>query len=175
MELVYYPDALLGRICEPVTEFDDVLRDISLQLTKKMHLTGCVGISAPQVGISRRIITVLLEGSRSRSALTMVNPRITQASNDVVSMSEGCLSVPDVLVSLDRPETIEVEYQDVDGGRAKTTLCGWSSRIVQHEVDHLEGVMTIDRMPPTMRGVIVGCYETNVNLHVSSPVMRHSM
>jgi peptide deformylase len=104
---------------------------------KMVELKG-VGLAAPQVGHNLRIIIVQMEDGEIQE---MINPVITEFSDDLVTMEEGCLSIPDHYIDIARPSTIKVKFQDANGKYKRWVLDGIEARIVQHEVDHLDGKM----------------------------------
>lgn len=160
MEIVYYPDEVLTRVSAPVEVFDEELRSMVNKMAEAMYVHHGVGIAAPQVGVSRRIIIVDPSAGETSEMLTvMVNPRVVEASKRVVSLSEGCLSIPGVSVSIERPDWIEVEYQDVMGRQHVEKLVDWDARITLHELDHLDGKVMLDAVKKATRSLLLGCYK----------------
>lgn len=159
MEIVKYPDDRLKQRCSPVESFDGGLEKLVEQMTILMYESRGVGISAPQVGIDRNIIIVDPTcGERTLDLQVMVNPNIVWSSHECVRLSEGCLSMPGTILSIERPEWIEVEYQTLSGERVVSRHGDWFSRIVQHEVDHLRGKMMIDHVSSTSKSMFLTLY-----------------
>lgn len=123
-----------------------VTKDI-LQLVGDMERTcndaDGLGIAAPQVGVSQRLCLAKINGKLT----PLINPRITQRSDNVTSMEEGCLSLPGINVDVVRPVSIVVQYLDAAGKPQERALRGMDARVVQHEVDHLEGILIVDYLP----------------------------
>jgi peptide deformylase len=106
-----------------------------------------VGLAAPQVGLRRRLM-ILNPTGKDEDALTLVNPTIVERSGPSVLFEEGCLSFPGIYAEVERPERCIVEFQDVEGAKQRVDADGFLARIIQHEQDHLEGVLLVDRMSP---------------------------
>jgi len=123
-----------------VATVDDTCRNVCAMLIDCMYANKGVGLAAPQVGIHKRIIIVDDNGN----PLTLINPEITSMSSDTVILNEGCLSVPEHYEDKQRPESITVKYRNLKGRPVKQTFTGLLSRIIQHEIDHLDGVIFTD-------------------------------
>ena len=135
-KLRLYPDPILKAVCEPVgdgEDVSDVIRDMMHILTNSK--TG-VGLAAPQAGHTKRIIVVHAAGCR---AYAMINPEITDASDDTEIEPEGCLSYPGIYKPVKRFWGVMVKYRDEDGVERQVDFCGFIARIIQHEIDHLDG------------------------------------
>jgi len=159
MDLILYPNEILNTQCMSVEVFDDSIKTLVDSMAVTMYVERGVGIAAPQVGIARNILLIdPSSGDRSGDFKTLINPKILWASKETVRLSEGCLSIPGVIASLQRPEWIEVEYQDVLGNFHVDRCGGWVSRIIQHELDHLRGVLMLDRIETASRSVLMRCY-----------------
>lgn len=159
MELVFYPNELLRTVCSPVEKFDEELARFVSELTVVMYAERGVGIAAPQVGALLNIILVdSTGGEKSDELKVMVNPRLIWASKELARLSEGCLSIPGVIVTVERPEWIEVEYQTLLGEKKVERLGGWPSRITQHEMDHLSGKVMLDRISATSKKLMLRFY-----------------
>jgi peptide deformylase len=146
-DLTLYPSPLLRRPCPPVEAFDEDLKAIVTAMLDCMTDSKGVGLAAPQVGLRTRLLVLNATGEPA-DARAMVNPTIVGRSGPAVVFEEGCLSFPGIYAEIERPELCTVEYQDVDGNPQRLEAEGFESRIIQHEVDHLEGVLLVDRMSP---------------------------
>ena len=124
-----------------VESFDDDLRRLAERMTALMHEANGVGLAATQVGVLRRIFVFVDEGEDR----VLVNPVITKRSSESDTDDEGCLSLREVLVPVERSKAVTIEGVDASGERLELELGLPSSRIVQHELDHLDGVLIIDR------------------------------
>lgn len=149
--VVRYPDPVLRRVAEPVTTFDAGLRRVVEAMYARMIASKGVGLAAPQVGISQRILVLNPTGERGPDDLALINPTIVARAGDEGWYDEGCLSFPSIYAEVKRPDRCTVTYQDVDGRAHEREFDGFTSRIVQHEYDHLEGVLLVDRMSPADR------------------------
>ena len=141
-----YGDDILRAESAEVEEFDDELGELIEKMVEMMTVEEGVGLASPQVGVSRRIAVVNPDPQNPDTLLTLINPRILSCSDETDCVEEGCLSVPGVRGKVERPIAIEVEYQDRHGGKHCIKVDGLVSRIIQHEVDHLDGVLFVDRL-----------------------------
>lgn len=149
-DLTVYPDPCLRRPAVPVPAFDEELRAIVAGMFERMYASKGVGLAAPQVGLKKRLL-VLNPTGEGQDELVLVNPRILERSGPPTLLEEGCLSFPGIYAEIERPETCRVEAFRVDGTPFEETYGGFKSRIIQHEYDHLEGVLLVDRMSPADR------------------------
>lgn len=136
-------DPVLRTKAGSVERFDDSLSDEVKHMAALMHDALGVGLAAPQVGISHRLLVYRVAPDSPPTAL--VNPEITWSSRDEETQEEGCLSIPFVHVEVERPIAILVRAQDERGARLIVEATGLEARVIQHEVDHLDGVLILDR------------------------------
>lgn len=142
-----YGDPILRTVAEPVAAVTPEIRTIIADLTETMwHQVG-VGLAAPQVGISLRIL-VMDDGKGGARAL--LNPAVTERRGSVRE-EEGCLSIPGVFADVERSQWIRVSALDGDGLPISFEAQGLQAKVIQHEIDHLDGVLFIDRLPPVTR------------------------
>jgi peptide deformylase len=149
-DLTLYPDPVLRRPAQPVTAFDEELRAIVSAMFERMYASKGVGLAAPQVGLKKRIL-VLNPSGEPQDEIVLVNPRIVELSGPPTLFEEGCLSFPGIYAEVERPDVCRVQAFRVDGTPFEEAYSGFKSRIVQHENDHLEGVLLVDRMSPADR------------------------
>lgn len=123
-----------------VANIDDTCRHVCALLIDCMYENKGIGLSAPQVGIHKRIIIIDNEGI----PLVLINPEITEHSTNTVISEEGCLSIPGHYQDKERPESITVKYRNLKGRPVKQTFTALISRIIQHEIDHLDGILFTD-------------------------------
>ncbi|MCA8973597.1 MAG: peptide deformylase [Planctomycetes bacterium] len=149
MEIRIYPDPVLRRGGKTVTTFDQDLRDLADEMMAAMYVEGGVGLAAPQVGIEQKLLVLNPSGSKDdRSGeLVLLNPKITRKKGHEFE-EEGCLSFPGIHADVERSVKITLTYQDLDGAEQTMAAEGWLARIIQHELDHLEGVLFTDRLTP---------------------------
>ncbi|MEW6442694.1 MAG: peptide deformylase [bacterium] len=148
-----YPDPVLKEVCAPVQTIDDRIRRLLQDMAETMYAANGVGLAAPQVGERFRIIVVdAHREDRGSHLLKLVNPVIKERSGRVPS-SEGCLSLPDLTVELERDEKVVVEALLPDGSPARIEADGLLSIALQHEIDHLDGVLLVDRLSSLRRNL----------------------
>lgn len=144
-DLTLYPAPVLRRPALPVTAFDAELERIVAAMLERMVESRGVGLAAPQVGLKKRILVLNASGEKE-DARVFVNPEVLERSGAPVLFEEGCLSFPGIFAEIERPEACRVRALDVRGQPFELALEGFESRILQHEHDHLEGVLLVDRM-----------------------------
>jgi len=142
-----YGDPALRMRAQEVERYDDELKALAERMLALMHEAEGIGLAATQVGIVRRFFVCTLEGEDRAIA----NPRIAKAGAKTETDDEGCLSLGDVRVPVDRPTEVTLEGFDLDGNPIRFDLEGIQARVVQHELDHLDGTLTIDRTDPESR------------------------
>ena len=147
-----YGDPVLRMRADEVQEFDDELHKVSERMTALMHDAEGVGLAATQVGILRRFFVCTLDGEDR----LFVNPVVTPLGQDTESDAEGCLSLGSVRVSVERSSKVKLEAQDVEGAPVALELEGHPARVVQHEVDHLDGKLILDRTDAEARREALG-------------------
>ncbi len=143
-------DPVLKERARPVSSFDEKLERLASQMVSLMDQESGVGLAAPQVGVLSRLI-VWRDPEGEELACAFVNPVVTKASEACSSEVEGCLSVPGANVEVVRADDIVVCAQDLRGGHIEVSLSGYPARIVQHEIDHLDGTLILDRATPEER------------------------
>jgi len=147
-----YGDPVLRMRADEVREFDDELHKVSERMIALMHDAEGVGLAATQVGILRRFFVCTLDGEDR----LLVNPVVTPLGNDTESDAEGCLSLGSVRVPVERAVKVKLEAKDADGSPVALELEGHPARVVQHEVDHLDGKLMLDRTDPEARREALG-------------------
>ena len=150
LEILTYPDERLKQVSEPVMQFDDELRAFLAELEETMLAgPGGVGIAAPQVGRFQRIVIVDCSLTRkpvpNHGRLFIINPEITKWDGMAVGR-EGCMSVPDYTGNVIRAESITLRFQDANGDSHELSAEGYEARAIQHEIDHLDGMLFLDRL-----------------------------
>ncbi len=155
LEIVTLPAPILRQKTRPVTDFGTEFQELIENMIETMRSANGVGLAAPQIGRSLRMAVVEdlpkedEEGNEipdSRDLYVIVNPEIVWKSREVVDGIEGCLSIPGYLGEVERAEAIRVRGQDRHGKKIRLRLKGWTARIFQHEIDHLNGVLYIDKL-----------------------------
>ncbi len=149
--IVTYPDPVLAKTAAPVTEVTDEVRALAAEMAEIMYENKGIGLAAPQVGESVRLITVDLSGPDKREDLRVcVNPVLSNLEGEVES-EEGCLSVRGYRTTVARAETLHLSAQDLDGNPVELDADDLMAICLQHEVDHLNGVLFIDKISKLKR------------------------
>ena len=138
-----YPDAVLRMRAREVEQFDDDLARLAEKMVQLMHDARGVGLAATQVGVLRRLF--VFQPDDDEDAFAVVNPEITARSSQTETMDEGCLSLQGVLVPVERAVRVTLEGSDVSGRPLRFDLEDMGARVVQHELDHLDGVLMLER------------------------------
>jgi peptide deformylase len=146
-----YPDPVLRMKAREVAEFDESVTDLVERMTRLMDEARGVGLAAPQVGVLRRVL--VFRTAEEEPAVALVNPRVVSVGEEKETADEGCLSLgaASVVVEVERPLTVTIEAHDPAGKELRLDAEGLQARVVQHELDHLEGILTIDRTTPEQR------------------------
>ena len=168
IQLRYYGDPILRDKTHPVTTITEEYRALVENMVETMREEKGVGLAAPQIGRLEALCVVEIppdfdvdeDGKCTNPCCQMpmifFNPVITKYSTDQWSMEEGCLSFPGISGPIQRPRNISVNYMDSNGNQVACELNGYTARVVQHEVDHLNGVLFIDRMSPVRKAAVSG-------------------
>lgn len=150
LKISKYPDPILRKRAKAVVNFDQTLADLSADMASVMYQDDGIGLAAPQVSQSLRLLVIGNEEKKGYKVY--VNPEITFYSKNAGISEEGCLSLPQIFGLVRRPKKIHIKYQDLGGNIHKEKLAGLEAIILQHEFDHLEGILFIDRAEKIMRG-----------------------
>lgn len=145
LKIVSYPDPVLRAKAKPITRVDDEVRRVAERMIELMREAPGVGLAAPQVGLSWRLF-VASPTSKPDDERVFINPVLSEASRDSDDYDEGCLSLPQITGHIRRPKGITIEALDLDGKPFRLTSNDFAARVWQHEYDHLDGVLIIDRM-----------------------------
>lgn len=142
MELLPENHPFLRKKAKRIAKIDDTLRNIAASMVKVMEKNQGVGISGNQVGILKQIIVVLVNGEPK----VMINPEIVDISKEYCDMEEGCLSFPKQFYTISRPQKVKIKYRALSGHPVIETYEGITARCILHEIDHLQGVVFLDRV-----------------------------
>ena len=165
-EILEVPDPRLKTVSEPVTEFGDELNELVSDMFETMYAAPGIGLAAIQVGVPKRVLVIDLQPEdedaepepcnhdghehvhypTKKEPRVFINPEILDPAEDLASYQEGCLSVPDIFADVDRPATCRVRYQDLEGETHEEDMEGLMATCIQHEMDHLEGILFIDHL-----------------------------
>lgn len=153
LPIVTFDDDILRKKAEPIRKNSKALQQLIDDMFDTMYNADGVGLAAPQIGELQRIFVADAEGyteedeeSTGIGPVAMINPRITVKSDETITMDEGCLSIPDVMGPVSRPVKITVQYKDRDFNDQELEVNGHLARVIQHEIDHLDGILFIDHL-----------------------------
>ncbi len=172
-EILEVPDPRLKTVSQPVTEFDDALKELVSDMFETMYAAPGIGLAAIQVGVPRRVLVIDLQPEDEEAEgevcdhgghehlhyptrnepRVFVNPEILDPAEQLATYQEGCLSVPEIFADVDRPATCRVRYQDLEGETHEEDLDGLMATCLQHEMDHLEGILFIDHLSRLKRNM----------------------
>ncbi len=146
LQVHYLGDRVLRQPAKRIAKVDGEIRQLARQMLQTMYTLDGIGLAAPQVGVHKQILVVDAKPDDATTPpLILINPEIRSYSEDLSVMEEGCLSIPGVYLNVRRPEVIQVSYKD-EYGRLQTMMAtDLLARVIQHELDHLNGVMFVDR------------------------------
>jgi len=156
LPILTLPDPVLRKKAKPVERIDAELRRLMDDMLATMYDAPGIGLAAPQVGVLRRLIVMdPAKDEAPKSPLVMINPEILERSEEMRTHEEGCLSIPDFTAEIERPARTRVSYIDREGKKREAELEGIWSTLVQHEIDHLNGVLFIDYLSRLKREMVV--------------------
>ena len=162
LPIITAPDPRLKQMSEPVETVDDALRQLMLDMAETMYDAPGIGLAAIQVGVAKRVLVIDLQDEeaeegeeRPRKPQYFVNPEILEAAEELAVYEEGCLSVPEFYEEVERPATCKVRYLDFDGNEQILEADGLMATCLQHEMDHLNGVLFVDHLTRLKRNMIL--------------------
>lgn len=145
--ILHHPDARLRAICAPVDRFDADLATLVADMFDTMYAAPGRGLAAPQIGVLQRLFVMDTDWKTGTPApQVFVNPRLLAVSDDRVMIEEGCLSIPGIPCPVERPAALRLAWQDTDGTAQEGDFDAMPARAIQHELDHLDGILCIDRV-----------------------------
>ena len=146
LEIIHYPDPILRNVSTAIPEITPEIRELAEEMFETMYENIGVGLAAPQIGQNIRLFVVDVREDEKPSKMVFVNPVITARSKQKVKAEEGCLSLPDIAANVARPECITVKALNLDGEEFVLEATGFLARCIQHEYDHLEGIVFTDKV-----------------------------
>ena len=154
--IITVPDEILKKISDPIEKVGINEKKLINDLFETMYKFKGIGLAAVQVGILKRILVVDVSGKEEKKKpISFINPKIKKISDDTSIYEEGCLSIPDTFIEIERPKICEVEYVDING-KIKNMKCdGLLSTCLQHEINHLDGKLIIDHLSKLKRDIII--------------------
>ena len=151
-EIIKLPDKRLRLVSEPVKRIDAILRKLVEDMFETLYAAPGIGLAGIQVGVAKRVIIMdLSKKDDTRKPEVFINPEITWASEEKSSYEEGCLSIPEYYEEVERPAVVKVKYLDLDGKAREVEASGLLATCLQHEIDHLNGILFIDHISKLKR------------------------
>ncbi|SNS88742.1 peptide deformylase [Tropicimonas sediminicola] len=159
LKIQMWPAPVLARVCEPVGEIDAGIRTLASDMLETMYAAEGRGLAAPQVGHALRLFVMdAAWKERAPDPVICINPEITWTSPERAAHDEGCLSIPGIAARVERPAQIHMTWTDIDGRAQEADLEGFAAICAQHEVDHLDGIVTLDRLDRQTRQALIEEY-----------------
>ncbi len=150
------PNSILRQISKPVEKVEDLERELMKDMLDTMYTAKGIGLAAIQIGVPKRIIVMdISKEENKKKPMYFVNPIIIKKNDEKVTYEEGCLSVPNQFAEIDRPSKCEVEYLDYNGNKQRLKAEGLLATCIQHEMDHLEGILFIDYLSKLKKTIII--------------------
>lgn len=154
--IIWAPDPVLKTKCTPVAAVDDEIRTLMDDMLDTMYAAPGIGLAAPQVGVTKRVIVVdVAEKDEPKNPICLANPEIVWKSDETAPHEEGCLSLPDLYADVERPVAVKVRYLDRDGAKQELDADGLLAICLQHEIDHIDGVLFIDHLSALKRNMFL--------------------
>ena len=155
-DIITVPDETLKKISDPVTSVGINEKRFIKDLFDTMYNFNGIGLAAVQVGVLKRILVIDVSAKdEKKKPMAFINPIIKKISNDTAIYEEGCLSIPDTYIEIERPRVCEIEYIDLDGKKKNLKCDGLLSTCLQHEINHLDGKLIIDQLSKLKRDLII--------------------
>ena len=143
--ILILPDQRLRQVCDPIEKIDDSIKTLAADMLETMYDAPGIGLAAPQIGEMKRIVVMdLAKEGETPEPLVMINPEILKYSEETTVTEEGCLSIPELYYDVERPAEVTVRYTDLDGNTVEKDATDRLAICIQHELDHLDGVLYID-------------------------------
>ena len=156
LEILTIPDTRLKHKSINVEKFDQNLKETIKDMFDTLYASGNgIGLAAPQVGIKKRIVVIDIKKDDVSNPVAFINPKIIKFSDEKFINEEGCLSVPEYYADVERAKEVEVEWFNTEGKKKSTTFTGLMSICIQHEIDHLDGILFIDHLSKLKRKLVI--------------------
>lgn len=154
--ILVLPDARLRAVADPIEAVDDDIKALAKDMLDTMYDAPGIGLAAPQIGVMKRIVVMdLAKEGEAPEPMVLINPEITKFSDVVQTTEEGCLSIPELYYDVERPDAVTVKYTDLDGNEVVKDADGKLAVCIQHELDHLDGVLYIDYLSRLKRDRVI--------------------
>ncbi len=154
-KILIHPDYRLKKKCEEIQNINSEIISLGKDLLETMYKSSGIGLAAPQVGVLKRIFVMdCAEEEKNKDPYIFINPEIIWVSDELNVHEEGCLSIPEIYVEIERPKKIKINFKSIKGDNKSEFFEGISATCVQHEIDHLNGKLSIDYLGPIKRKLI---------------------
>ena len=155
-KILVEPNKLLRQVSQPVVEVDKQIQKIMDDMLGTMYSANGIGLAAIQIGVPKNLIVIdLLTKEKKKNPMFFVNPKIIKKSSKMSKYEEGCLSIPNLFAEIQRPSECEIEYLDYKGNKRSLKATGLLATCIQHEMDHLKGILFIDYLSKLKRDIIL--------------------
>ena len=154
-KILIEPDPLLRKKCEPLEKVDDDLRKFMNEMLATMYDAPGIGLAAIQVGVLKRVVVIDLSKDEKKNPFFLINPEIVHKSKNTSIYEEGCLSLPGQFAEIERPAECVLQYVDYNGKKKELKAKGLLATCIQHEVDHLDGILFIDYLSKLKKDMII--------------------
>ena len=155
-EIITVPNEILKKISKPIEKIGEDEKKLVKDLFETMYNSKGIGLAAVQVGILKRVLVVDVSSKdEEKKPMCFINPKVRKLSDEMAMYEEGCLSIPDTFIEIQRPKICEIEYVDIDGKIKIKEFDGLLSTCIQHEINHLDGKLIIDHLSKLKRDMIV--------------------
>ena len=159
LPILRYPDPRLAQPCAAVGVVTDDIRTLAADMLETMYAAPGRGLAAPQVGAMLRLFVMDVAWKEPEpEPMVLIDPEIVETSGELATREEGCLSIPGLMVEVGRPETVRMRWTGLDGAVCEALFTGIAATCAQHEFDHLEGIVTLDRIAPEARAAALAEY-----------------
>ena len=156
LDIIKLPDPVLRQKSAAVDQVDDDLRRLLDSMLETMYEAPGIGLAGIQVGVPKRVITIdVTRDEGPKKPLFLINPEILSLSDDRSTYEEGCLSIPDYFAEIERPARVRARYVDYDGKQREMETDGLLATVIQHEIDHLNGVLFVDYLSKLKRDLVI--------------------
>jgi len=169
LPILTLPDPILREVSKPIARVDDALRTLMDDMLETMYAAPGVGLAAVQIGVPRRLIVMDTAGEgQEPQPLVMINPEIIELGSEMRLHEEGCLSIPEVRIEIERPSSLTVRFLDREGKPQELAAEGLLATAIQHEIDHLNGKLIIDFLSRLKRDIIVRKFKKQAKAEATS-------
>ena len=154
-KIILEPNKLLRKVSKPIKKIGKVEQTLMDDMLETMYSANGIGLAAVQIGVPKNIVVIDLNKNNKKSPIFFINPKIVKKSIELLKYEEGCLSIPNLFAEIERPSSCEVEYLDYFGEKKLLKASGLLATCIQHEIDHLNGVLFIDHLSRLKKNIIL--------------------